>query len=62
MCYMHETRPPTMLAMGTKQHSTFCQSCGKTTNHITLYQKDDDGGPLIATVQCFEHQEMPPRN
>lgn len=46
-----------MLDMGTKQHKTFCPSCGKTTNHVTRYQKDDDGGPLIATVKCAEHIE-----
>jgi len=46
------------LAMGTKQHKTFCAACGKTTNHVTAYQKDDDGGPLVATVQCFEHSDV----
>ena len=44
--------------MGTKQHKTFCAACGKTTNHVTVYQKDDDGGPLLATVQCFEHSDV----
>jgi ribosomal protein L44E len=43
--------------MGTKQHKTFCPRCGKTTNHMTQYQKDDDGGSLIATVRCAEHSE-----
>ena len=50
------------LLMGTKQHQSFCASCAKTTNHVTRYQKADDGGPLIATVQCFEHSEKPARN
>lgn len=54
--------PPTMLDMGTKQHKTFCPSCGKTTNHVTRYQKDDDGGPLIANVRCAEHTESVPNN
>jgi ribosomal protein L44E len=45
--------------MGTKQHKTFCPACGKTTNHVTNYQKADDGGPLVATVRCAEHSEMP---
>ena len=43
--------------MGTKQHTTFCASCGKSTNHVTRYQKDDGGGSLIATVQCAEHTD-----
>jgi hypothetical protein len=43
--------------MGTKQHKTYCAACGKTTNHVTVYQKADDGGRLIATVQCFEHSD-----
>lgn len=43
--------------MGTKQHTTFCVSCGKTTNHVTRYQKDDGGGQLIATVRCAEHTD-----
>lgn len=47
--------------MGTKQHKTFCPSCGKTTNHVTRYQKDD-GGPLVATVRCAEHSEIPARS
>ena len=41
--------------MGTKQHTTFCALCAKTTNHVTVYQKADDGGQLIATVRCAEH-------
>ena len=45
------------LAMGTKQHKTLCASCGKTTNHVTRYQKDDGGGSLIATVRCTEHTD-----
>lgn len=44
--------------MGTKQHKTFCAACGKTTTHVTVYQKTDDGGPLVATVQCFEHSDV----
>jgi len=46
--------------MGTKQHKTFCAACGKTTNHVTVYQKTDDGGALVATVQCFEHSDVCP--
>ena len=53
--------PAYYLAMGTKQHKTFCPACGKTTNHVTAYQKADDGGPLVATVRCAEHSEMPVR-
>lgn len=41
--------------MGTKQHTTFCALCAKSTNHVTVYQKADDGGQLIATVRCAEH-------
>jgi ribosomal protein L44E len=44
--------------MGTKQHKTFCATCGKTTNHVTFYQKGDDDGPLVATVHCFEHSDV----
>lgn len=47
------------LAMGTKQHTDFCPSCGKTTNHVTRYKKDDGGGQLRATVQCAEHSDSP---
>jgi hypothetical protein len=45
------------LGMGTKQQNTFCAACGKTTNHVTRYQKDDAGGSLIATVRCTEHTD-----
>jgi ribosomal protein L44E len=46
-----------MLDMGTKQHTTFCPSCGKKTNHVTRYHKDAGGGPLIASVRCAEHTD-----
>jgi len=45
--------------MGTKQHKTFCLSCGKTTNHVTRYQKVDGANSLIATVRCAEHSDAP---
>jgi hypothetical protein len=45
------------LAMGTKQHKAFCAACAKTTNHVTVYEKADDGGPLVALVRCVEHSE-----
>jgi hypothetical protein len=44
--------------MGTKQHQSFCAACGRTTIHVTVYQKGDAGGPLVATVQCFEHSDI----
>lgn len=44
--------------MGTKQHKTYCAACGKTTNHVTVYQKAADGRLLVATVQCFEHSDL----
>jgi hypothetical protein len=47
------------LAMGTKQHKTFCGACAKTTNHVTVYQKADDDGQLVATVRCAEHSDEP---
>ena len=50
--------PAYYLAMGTKQHKTFCPACGKTTNHVTVYQKADDGGQLVATVWCAEHFDV----
>jgi hypothetical protein len=43
--------------MGTKQHKTFCAACAKTTNRVTVYQKADDGGMLVATVRCAEHSD-----
>lgn len=46
------------LPMGTKQHKTFCAACVKTTNHVTIYQKADDGSQLVATVQCLEHSDV----
>ena len=48
-----------MSNMGTKQHKTFCPSCGKTTNHVTRYQKVDGANSLIATVRCAEHSDAP---
>jgi hypothetical protein len=43
-----------------KQHKAFCTACGKTTNHVTLFQKADGGG-LLATVHCVEHSDEPAR-
>lgn len=51
--------PAYYLLMGTKQHTTFCALCAKATNHVTVYQKTDDGGQLIATVRCAEHSGEP---
>jgi hypothetical protein len=48
--------------MGTKQHEAFCGACAKTTNHVTLHQKADDGGQLVATVRCAEHSDEPAWN
>lgn len=45
--------------MWTKHHQAFCNTCGKTTHHVTHYMKDHDGGTLIADVQCAEHQDAP---
>ena len=45
--------------MWTKQHQTFCITCGRTTNQVTRYRGDDAGGTLIAQVQCAEHPEPP---
>ena len=50
--------PAYYLAMGTKQHKTFCTACAKTTNHVTVYQKADDDGQLVATVWCAEHLDV----
>lgn len=41
--------------MWTKQHKTFCSTCGRTTNHFTHYIKDDAGHAMIADVHCAEH-------
>ena len=43
--------------MGMKQHHDFCHECGKLTNHVTVYEKADRGGSLIAKVQCAEHMD-----
>ena len=51
-------RPPAYyLTMGTKQHKDFCAACAKTTNHVTLYEKTDDGTSLVATVRCADHTD-----
>lgn len=55
--YLEETLMRLQLLMGTKQHKTFCPSCGKTTNHVTRYQNGNGGGPLTAIVRCAEHSE-----
>lgn len=44
--------------MGTKQHKAFCADCGKTTNHVTIYNKSKNGGALVASVQCIEHSDV----
>jgi ribosomal protein L44E len=41
--------------MWTKQHQAFCPACGRYTNHVTHYQKDD-AGSLVADVRCAECQ------
>lgn len=58
-CRIYVPEPPSAynLGMGTKQHKSFCPSCGKTTNHVTRYQKADGGGFLTATVRCAEHTD-----
>jgi len=43
--------------MRTKQHTCFCDHCGKVTNHVTHYETADGDGQLIAKVQCVEHAE-----
>jgi hypothetical protein len=43
--------------MWTKQHLTYCVTCGRNTNQVTHYLKDDAGGSLTAHVQCAEHTE-----
>ncbi len=42
--------------MWTKQSQGFCPACGRTTNHVTHYHKDD-GGTLVARVHCAECRE-----
>ena len=32
-----------------KQHKAFCTACGKTTNHLTLFQKAADGSVSLAS-------------
>lgn len=51
---------PYYSCMWTKQHQALCITCGRNTNHVTHYKKDDGGGPLTAEVQCAEHREAPP--
>lgn len=48
--------------MWTKQHQALCTTCGRNTNHVTHYKKDDVGGSLIAEVQCAEHHEAAVRS
>lgn len=43
--------------MWTKQHQAFCSTCGRTTNNVTHYLKDDDGRSLTARVHCAEHKD-----
>jgi hypothetical protein len=44
--------------MWTKQHQALCGTCGRNTNHVTHYHKDDVGGALIAQVRCAEHKDV----
>lgn len=44
------------LAMGTKQHKHFCETCNAVTNHVTSYSQDPGGG-LRASVRCMGHSE-----
>ncbi len=39
--------------MWTKQSQTFCPACGRTTNHVTHFHKDD-AGTLVASARCAE--------
>ena len=48
--------------MWTKQHQALCVTCGRNTNHVTHYIKDNAGGSLVAEVQCAEHHEAPVRS
>jgi hypothetical protein len=52
-------RWPYYSGMWTKQHQALCGTCGRNTNHVTHYHKDDVGGALIAEVRCAEHKDVP---
>lgn len=39
--------------MWTKQSQSFCPGCGRTTNHVTHFHKDD-AGSLVASARCAE--------
>ncbi|WP_350004424.1 hypothetical protein [Pseudarthrobacter sp. WHRI 8279] len=39
--------------MWTKQSQGFCPACGRTTNHVTHFHKDD-AGTLVASARCAE--------
>jgi ribosomal protein L44E len=41
----------------TKQSQSFCPTCGRTTNHVTHFHKDD-AGALVADVRCVECPEI----
>ncbi|HSU45298.1 MAG TPA: hypothetical protein VLJ40_00160 [Arthrobacter sp.] len=43
--------------MWTKQSQSFCPACGRTTKHVTHFQKDD-AGALVADVRCAECPEV----
>ena len=43
--------------MWTKQSQSFCATCGRTTNHVTHFHKDD-AGALVADVRCVECPEI----
>lgn len=39
--------------MWTKQSQSFCHACGRTTKHVTHFNKDD-AGTLVASARCAE--------
>lgn len=46
--------------MATKQHKTYCDPCGATTNHVTSYGSSDRGKgiSMVASVRCTEHSDL----
>lgn len=42
--------------MGTKQQTAFCSTCGRNTNHVTGYQRNDAGDLLVTDIRCPEHK------
>lgn len=47
-------------AMGVKQQKIFCLSCGRTTNHVTWYEKSATGTVTRAEATCFDHEVATP--